>query len=84
MHALPAIFIDFLCFCAEFIILDKKMLIVFLPSDLIMNKQIDKVPTLKYIHVYSIKCVYKLCEIIGCSVDIFHIPYCFCLYIYFV
>jgi len=47
MHALPAIFIDFLCFCAEFIILGKKMLIVFLPSDLIMNKQIDS-----YIKIY--------------------------------
>ena len=27
----------------------------FLPSDLIMNKRIDKVPTLKYIFVYLIK-----------------------------
>jgi len=54
----------------------------FLPSDLIMNKRIDKFPTLKYIfHEYLIKHIYKLREIDACSVDmfIFHIDFRLCI-----
>jgi len=40
-------------FCAAFIIRQNNVdCVIFLPSDLIMNKQIDEVTTLKYIFAF--------------------------------